>query len=70
MKMNAFFGNGELRFIKTKIFGKPRIFQGRGIFRGIFPAFVILFDGNSKFWVQIMPFHPEIQALIKIKVLT
>ena len=66
MKISEFSGNGEFRnkpkkfFIhKNKNFQKTKNFSGRES-----PALVILFDGISKFWVQIPPSRPEIQALL------
>ena len=58
MNIGEFFENGEFRFIKAKIFRKPKIFLGWES-----PALAIVFDGISKFWVRIPPSRPEIQAL-------
>ena len=58
MKIGNFFGNGELRFIRTKNFQKTKNFSG-----WVSPTFTILFDGISEFRVWISPSCPKIQAL-------
>ena len=46
-------------FHKSKNFWKTENFSGWE-----FPALAILFERITKFWAQIPPFRPEIQALL------